>query len=108
MINIIFVDKTLENNEIFNKFIREMNDSIFYEFEKLKVISDCNLFDFDIKSINELSMKNKSECLYITCIYKNIKNAQKINTFPLLTYHYIPFFNSNDLKNIKDLLKLKL
>lgn len=111
MIYIIFIDETLEKNEIFNDWINSLNESIHLDYAKIKVLSDSTILYHTEDSIKKLVGYNIHEInsnpyadyvLYITCYQHNIKCIRELGLFFIPVYHYVPNFDVNDVKNIME------
>ena len=105
MINIIFIDETLDNNPVFNKWLMCVNRSIFFDYEKVMVLPDSHILKHNEESIQKLRTYhlNLNTVLYITCFYGNVKCIRELCRYPIEIYHYTPNFSTNDIKNIMEL-----
>ena len=104
MIAIFFIDETLDNNEIFWNWIKKYKKLFCFYYSEPIILKDSEIMENDQSSINQLLKyyKNGYNCnvLYITCYYGNVKCIKELCKFDLQVYHYIPDFNSIDIKNI--------
>lgn len=106
MISIIFIDETLDNNELFLDWIEEYKKTFFFKEMMPIILKDSEILKYSQTDINEMIKyhRNGYECyvLYITCYYGNVKCIRELCQFGLEIYHYVPNFDITDVKNIME------